>query len=94
MRIADLRYKEVINISTGQRLGCVSDVDMDEANGRVTSLIVPGAYKFFGIFGREPDVILPWESILKIGEDIILVNDSVPGRAEKTKTQIFSVFLL
>ena len=41
MRIAELRYKEIINVSNGHRLGFVSDVDMDVVNGKVNALIVP-----------------------------------------------------
>lgn len=76
MRVADLHYKEVINISNGHRLGFVSDIDMDQATGRVRALVVPGPYRFLGLFGREADYILPWESIIRIGDDIILIDDS------------------
>ena len=76
MRVADLHYKEVINISNGHRLGFVSDIDMDQKTGQVLALIVPGPYRILGLFGREADYILPWESIIRIGDDIILIDDS------------------
>ncbi len=76
MRVADLHYKEVINISNGHRLGFVSDIDMDQKTGQVLALIVPGPYRVLGLFGREADYILPWESIIRIGDDIILIDDS------------------
>lgn len=88
MRIADLHYKEVINISNGHRLGYISDVDMDHTTGRVLALIVPGPYRFMGLFGREADYILPWESIIRIGDDIVLIDDSAeiqrPRRERRT----------
>ena len=38
---SELRYKEVIDIKTGMRLGYVCDGEMDEKEGRLLSLITP-----------------------------------------------------
>ena len=73
-RVSDLRYKEVINICTGQRLGFVCDALVDGDCGKILALIVPGPCRFFGLFGREEDYILPWGSIARFGEDIILIQ--------------------
>jgi YlmC/YmxH family sporulation protein len=72
-RIAELRMKEVISVTDSKRIGFVSDAEFDITNGRMLNLIVPGASRGFGFFGREENVI-PWENILRIGEDIILVD--------------------
>ena len=76
-RISDLNDKEVINIRDGCRIGYVEDAEFDLANGEVRSLIIPGRCRFFGLFGREADRILPWDCISRIGDDIILVE--LPG---------------
>ena len=73
-RLSDLRYREVVNISTGCRLGYVSDAVFSLTEGRITALIVPGPAKFFGLLGREEDYILPWEAITQMGSDIILID--------------------
>lgn len=73
-RIADLRCKEIINVSDGCRFGYVGDVEVDLESGRVTALVVPGRLRFFGLLGREEDRIFPWESVRRFGEDIILVE--------------------
>ena len=73
-RLSDMRYREVIHVSTGQRLGYVSDAVVDHDTGRVTELIVPGRARFFGLFGREDDYILPWDSIRHMGRDILLID--------------------
>lgn len=73
-KIIDLRHKEVINLHNGMRLGYVYDAEINFDTGTVTSLIIPGALKFFGILGRFDDIVIPWEKIQKIGDDIILVN--------------------
>ncbi len=71
---SELRYKEVIDVHTGKRLGYVCDAEFDECEGRLISLITPGRAKLFGLLGREDDYILPWESISRLGEDIILAE--------------------
>lgn len=83
MRIAELRYKEIINVSNGHRLGFVSDIDMDVVSGKVMALIVPGPCRFFGLFGREDDYVLPFDAISRIGSDIILID--VQGEYQRGK---------
>lgn len=73
-RISDLRCKEVVNISDGERFGYVCDVEVELPCGRVTALIVPGPCKYLGLFGRQFDYFLPWGCVRRIGEDIILVD--------------------
>ena len=71
---SELRYKEVIEVHSGQRLGYVCDAEFDDSEGRLISLITPGRAKWFGLLGREDDYILPWACIARIGSDIILVD--------------------
>ena len=71
---SELRYKEVIDIHTGLRLGYVCDLEFDDAEGRLVSLVTPGRSKLFGLLGREDDYVLPWGCIVRIGGDIILVE--------------------
>ena len=71
---SDLRYKEVIDVHTGFRLGYVCDAELDDKDGHIVSLVSPGRVKFFGLLGREDDYVLPWTAIVRIGTDIILVD--------------------
>ena len=73
-RIADLRCKEVINTCDGARLGFVSDVVIDVVTGKIISLVVPGPCRVLGVFGRDDGLLIPWNCIKRIGEDIILVD--------------------
>ena len=73
-RIVDIRGKEVIDICTGIRLGFPIDVEVDVVSGRMVAIIVPGPCRYFGLFGREDDIIIPWDCIRRIGDDIILVE--------------------
>ena len=72
--LSDLRYKEVIDLTTGQRLGYVCDAEIDLEEGKIVSLIVPGQKKLGGLLSGDDDYILPWESISRLGEDIILAE--------------------
>lgn len=72
---SELRSKEVIHVGDGERLGFVSDVEIDTVTGRVVSISVPGAYKILGLFGKETDRRIPWENIKKIGDDLVIVEN-------------------
>ncbi len=86
---SDLRYKEVIDIHSGFRLGYVCDAEFDDAEGRFVSLITPGKAKLFGLLGREDDYVLPWSCIVRIGNDIILVEAKDEFMRRKRKRQGF-----
>ena len=73
-RIAELRYKEVISVEDGARYGYVGDMEVDLETGQVRALVVPGKRRFFGLFGREEDKVIPWSAVRRFGEDIILVE--------------------
>ena len=70
----DFRHKEVINIKDGRRLGYVQDVCANLETGRITSIIVPGNKRIMSMFSKEDDIIIEWEKIKCIGDDIILVD--------------------
>jgi len=74
MRLCDLQEKKVINVNDCKFLGCVIDIDLDEKNGCVCALILPGPGHLFGVFCREYEIFIPWCKIVKIGPDIILVD--------------------
>ncbi len=76
--LSDLRYKEVINLKTGQRLGYVNDLEFDLTDGRITALIVPGQRKMGGLMPGDTDICLPWDSISRLGDDIILTEVCKP----------------
>lgn len=82
-RIQDLRCKEVICIRDGTMLGCVSDVEIDTEHAIVVAIVIRGRQRFFGLFGREEDIIIPWRDIEIIGEDTVLVGGAPPPRRRK-----------
>ena len=71
----DFRHKEVVNINDGKRLGYVQDVCADLETGIITSIIVPGASnKLLNIFSQANDIVIPWQNIKCIGDDLILIE--------------------
>lgn len=76
VKISDLRAREIINIVDGRRLGLIKDIDIDMEEGRITAIILPGGGggKFLGFLGKEEEIIVPWDKIIKIGMDVVLVE--------------------
>lgn len=82
-RIVDMRNKEVINVKTGMRLGCVCDVEVDTKTAKLSGIVIYGRLKFFGLLGRCDDIVIKWEDIEVIGEDTILVKHNMPPQNRK-----------
>ena len=74
VRACDLRQKEVINVSDGTRLGFIYDVEINFEKGTIEAIIVPGQGRFLGMFGKDNDYVIPWDNIIRIGDDIVLVE--------------------
>ena len=73
-RIAELKNLQVVCVENGNILGYVGDIELDTSNGRLSAIVIFGKSKGLGIFGREDDVIIPWENITIIGDETILVK--------------------
>ena len=82
MTLSDLRLKDVINTRDGRSLGKVIDIEFClcevSSPGRITALIVPGGKRGFScgqfLRGEKEVIVIPWEMICKIGDDVILVD--------------------
>ncbi len=72
--ISELQVKEIISVENGEKLGHMTDLEIDVDRGRLISIIIGGKGKMMGFLGKDEEIIIPWESILKIGEDVILVK--------------------
>ncbi|MBX6352196.1 MAG: YlmC/YmxH family sporulation protein [Thermoflavifilum sp.] len=74
MRISDLQAKDVVNIGDGKRLGTIGDLDVDLDTGLIRAIIIAGQTRWFGILGGGQEVVVPWNQIVRIGHDVILVD--------------------
>lgn len=74
VRISEFQIKDVINISDGKKLGIIEDIEINLNTGKIEAIIVGGAGRVMGLFGKDQEFIISWKNILKIGEDVILVR--------------------
>ncbi len=81
MTLAELRQKDVINTRDGRSLGKVVDIEFCLCDGRITAIVVPGGLRPFSVMrfghmlrGEQEVIVIPWEMICKIGDDVILVD--------------------
>ena len=75
MTLSELRTKEVIDVHDGKRLGRVMDLEFCPQSAKVTALVVPAETSFLqSLRGEKCGIVLPWESICRIGDDVILVS--------------------
>ena len=72
----ELRRKEVIDINNGERLGYIDDVRIDLRTSQVEALLIYGRVRFFGVFGKEDDVVIPCGDIRVVGSDVVLISRS------------------
>ncbi|WP_026581489.1 YlmC/YmxH family sporulation protein [Bacillus sp. J33] len=74
VKISEFQVKDVVNVADGRKLGNIGDIDININTGKIEAVIIGGAGKVLGFFGKDEDIIIPWKNILKIGEDVILVR--------------------
>ena len=76
MRMGDLVGKEIVNYYDGARLGIIaeSDVTIDPKTGQIQSIILPRRNNMMNFWVEKQHLIIPWESIKKIGAEIIIVE--------------------
>lgn len=77
MRISDLKDREIINFSDGRRMGNFDDLELDVERGLIKALIISGRGGFFGFFQEEQEFVVPWEKIVKFGQDVIIADLSL-----------------
>ncbi len=71
MKLSDLQKKDIIDISSGIKVGNIIDVLIDDS-GVITSLVVD-KYSF-NFFSNRGEFIVNFKDIIKIGEDVVLVK--------------------
>lgn len=76
MKLSDLSQKDVINDEDGTRLGKITDVDIDVATGKILNVSIYRNFKFLSFFTSKDIVLIPWNKIIKIGSDVIIVENS------------------
>lgn len=73
MHMSELQTKEIIDISSGKRVGSISDLIVD-SKGNITKLLLDKRIGKRLLVNYKEDTELSWSQIIKIGDDIILVD--------------------
>ncbi|WP_027339223.1 YlmC/YmxH family sporulation protein [Halonatronum saccharophilum] len=76
MNLSELEGKELINIHNGGRLGMISQADLivNKETGNLESIIIPNHGNFLSFFSQEKYLMIPWEAVVKIGSEVIIVD--------------------
>ena len=69
----EMSRKTVINVADGRELGHVCDMVFNNCGG-IIGFVVPGKKSFFKSITSSENVFIPWNRIIKIGSDVILVE--------------------
>ena len=80
VKVSELRMREVINVLDGKKLGNIIDIDLDIEKGKVIAFMLPGQVRGWSIFSKREEIVVPWDKIIRIGRDVILVE--VPSFSE------------
>ena len=75
MRLSEIGSKEIVDLSKGSRHGQLWDTEMlfERKTGRIKAILIPNSHSK-GLFksSQEQWIKLPWDNIVKIGEDMII----------------------
>lgn len=69
----EMSRKTVINVADGRELGHVCDMIFNNCGG-VLGFVVPGKKSFFKSITSSDNIFIPWNRIIKIGSDVVLVE--------------------
>ena len=74
MKLSEISSKDVINDEDGVKLGKIVDAEIDVATGKIVNVTIYRGFKFFNVFGSKDNVQIPWNKIIKIGNDVVIVE--------------------
>ena len=74
MSLSELQDKDVVNVRDGRVLGRVMDLTFCAQDGRVQAIVVPAHTGLLQLLrGEKNGMVIPWQRIECIGDDVILV---------------------
>lgn len=70
--ISDLQKKDIVNVSDGQNLGRIIDIEISE-EGQIINFVVEKR-KLLRSITNSADTNIAYKNVERIGEDVILVR--------------------
>ena len=80
MKISELSLKDIVNDHDGSKIGKITDLEIDVATGKILNVYIQGVSKVYQIFSRN-SVLIPWNKIIKIGSDVVIVDDGYKSKS-------------
>lgn len=74
MLLSEIEEKDVVNVIDGSIIGSIVDLEIEPNSGQIYCIYIQLNIGFLNLFQRQNKVILGWDQIVKIGEDVIIVN--------------------
>ena len=74
MNLSYLQTKEVVDVASGKRIGSIIDVIIS-SSGNISKIVLEetkGSRRFLNT--SKDEVYLDWQQLIKIGDDIILID--------------------
>ena len=75
MKLPEISSKDVIDDEDGTRLGKIADAEIDVATGKILNVNIYRSFKFLNWFNNKDVIQIPWNNIIKIGNDVIIVEN-------------------
>ncbi len=73
MKLSELQKKDIVNVNNGKRIGSIIDININQ-EGLLESIIIEKTTSILSLFSSKNEILIKWEQIKKIGEDVILVD--------------------
>lgn len=73
MLLSELSVKDIVNDQDGSKIGKVTDLEIDPITGKILSIKISGGSRFYNLFSKNI-ISVPWNRILKIGSDVIIID--------------------
>lgn len=74
MLFSEMQEKDIINLTDGNKIGKLKDLDINIENGKIISVNIVTNSRLRSFFSGEDIVTIPWENIVKFGSEVIIVN--------------------
>lgn len=82
----ELSKKEVISCMDCTRLGYITDVNFQLENAQIISVVVELPSGCFQL--KRNTIVIPWECIKKIGDDLIIADYILPPKDENNTPKL------
>ncbi len=74
MLLSEMELKEVINVVDGVIIGFIVDLEIEPNSGQIFAIFIQQRLGLGNFFSKRECIRIPWDQIVKIGENVIIVN--------------------